>query len=185
MKLVKRRGEEGLTLTEMLIALGITTLMTATIAAALFAGLRTNATAQNRLEEANGANKFSLFFAPDVQNGTAIAATGATESAAACGAAAQSVDLLVTTSATSSVSYYRGTGADASKLYRRTCTAGAADSPALLVRYLIGAPQFSCRDTSGAIVGCANWASVTAVFSQRAPLDPNPYQTTLQASRRG
>ena len=155
MKWAKRRGEEGLTLTEMLIALSITTLMTTTIAAALYAGLRTNATAQYRVEEANAANKVSLYYAPDVQNGTAVA-TGTTESTAACGAGAQAVDLLVTTSATSSVSYYRGTGTDAAKLYRRTCTAGAIGSSTLLVRYLVGAPQFTCRDTSGATVACSN-----------------------------
>jgi hypothetical protein len=176
MKRFRRRGEEGVTLTELLAATLLTALIMVPLANSIFIGLRINATTQNRVDESNDANKLSWYFAPDVQNATAVA-TNVTESSAC--PAPMTVGLLLTTP-NGSVSYYRGAGTDQTKLFRRTCSGGTATRPLPLLRYLSAAPTFTIsNDTFG------NWQLVTAQVVQRKALDANAYTSTVQASRRG
>jgi hypothetical protein len=97
----------------------------------------------------------------------------------------RTVDLLLTTSTdgSSSVSYFRGSGASASVLYRRTCSGGTATPPARLVRSLALAPVFTCAPDCG-----ITWNAITATITQNDPTDPTNvgkrYTTNVEGTRR-
>lgn len=177
------RDERGVTLMELLIAITITGIIMIPIGGAIYVGLRTSVSTQNRVQESVGGNLLSTYFGPDVQNSVLVAAN-VPEAVGVC-PSPRTVDLLLTTEAVvSSVSYYRGTGATAGVLYRRVCTAGVAAPPTVLIRYLAsgsGAVNVAC-----APLACdATWRSVTLTVSQlNAPMDAVPFVSTVSAARR-
>jgi hypothetical protein len=73
----------------------------------------------------------------------------------------------------SSVSYYRGTGANAAVLYRRECSGAVAAPPSRVIRNLSPAipPSFTCVPTPCS----AAWQVVTATGT---------FTTVVQGSRR-
>jgi Tfp pilus assembly protein PilV len=179
----RAKGESGVSLIELLIAISITTIIMAPIASSIFVGLRTTGATQNRVQESVGANLLSSYLTPDVQNAV-TAATNTTEVAGTCPAPLQNVALLLTTQpGISSISYYQGTGANARVLYRRVCTSGAVSSTSAISR--------SLAPTTGVSFACTpapcgtNWQSVAATLSQQvAPFDTSPYVATVTAARR-
>lgn len=180
------RGEDGITLSEMLIAMVISAIIAVPIAGAIFTSLHTSTSTINRTRETAAANLLSSYFGTDVENAVQVgtAATGATESPSVCGASAQAVGLLLTTQpAQSSISYSRGTTpATSMNLYRRTCAAGPGGPSAravLVMRNVSAAPTFQC------LPDCTDsgWRTVTASVTQSDPLNP-AFTTTVQASRR-
>lgn len=180
---MKRRGESGVTLIELLIAITITTIIMAPIASSIYVGLHTTGATQNRVQESVGVNLLSSYLTPDVQNAVS-AATNTTEVAGTCPAPLQSVALLLTTQpGISSVSYYLGTGANARVLYRRICTNGVASSTSAVARSLAASNGISFACTPAP---CGtNWQLVTATLSQQvAPFDTSPYVATVTAARR-
>jgi hypothetical protein len=181
------RGEDGITLSELLIAMVITAIIVVPLAGAMFVGLRSSMTAQNRVEESAAANILSSYFGPDVQNTVAVA-TGVAEPASACGGGALgSVGLLLTTefapnttTPVASVAYYRGSGADQTTLYRRVCAGAAASAATPVIRNLAAAPTFSCAPDCG-----GGWRSVKVVVQQRKATDVgSSYTSTVEAARR-
>jgi prepilin-type N-terminal cleavage/methylation domain-containing protein len=180
----RARGEAGVSLIELLIAISITGILMAPIGAAIYFGFRTTGATQARVAESDGANILASYFVPDLQ-GSVAAATNATESPAACGGAGATVDLLVTTSfaPATSVSYYRGTGANASILYRRTCSAGVVTGVARVLSNLdatSSTPIFTCNPAD-----CTVSKVVRAHVDQVDLGGQNTYSTDLSAAERG
>jgi hypothetical protein len=177
---MRLRGEEGVSLTDLLTAMVVTAIIIPAIAGAIFVSLHTRGASQNRIQESARANLISSYFGTDVQNTTNVA-IGAPETSAACGAGAMgSVGLLLTTGSTSSVSYYRGTGANQNAFFRRVCNGAAASTPVVLSRNLSGVPSFAC------IPDCTSvgWRSITATVIQADALNPGSFTTTVQGARR-
>jgi hypothetical protein len=181
-----QRGEEGITLSELLIALVITAIILVPLTGAMFVGLRSDATTMNRVQESASANLLSSYFSPDVQNTVAVALNTAEPAAACGGGALGNVGMLLTTHASttaeptvSTVSYYRGSGPNTTMLYRRVCSAGTASQPVRVIRNLSGAPVFTCNPN------CASWTSVKVVVQQKKTPDVGaPYTSTVEAARR-
>ncbi len=188
---MRRHGEEGLTLTELLIATIVTAIIIVPISGAIWTGLHTSALTQSRIRQTVGANLLSSYFGPDVQN-TVRVQTNATEAAGNCGASARTVGLLLTTvdgPGGASVSYWVGSGANADVLYRRTCNAGVASGPISLLHLvapvsgsLPNPVTFACAPDCGD----ATWRSITITAVQSDPLNVNAgqYTTTVSAARR-
>lgn len=167
------RGEEGVTLEDLLIAMLITGILMIPLMGAMFTMTHTLGGTESRIDQSNGAALFSSYFAPDVQNATSVA-TNAMEPATCT--SPQTVALLLTTP-NGSVSYY----VNGSTLYRRTCGTPTT-GPARLTRNLVGAPTFNITPSP------SNWTSVTMAVTQRDPLDPTnvgkQYTTTVLGTRR-
>ena len=175
------RGESGVSLIELIIAIAITGVIMAPIGAAIYFGFRTTGDTQQVVSESTSANVMASYFTADVQG--AIAAAKSTSDTISCGAAAGAADLVLTTVATptTTISYYRGTGANASVLYRRTCANGALTGVARVATSLSGTPTFSC-DTSA---DCSTFRSITASMLQQNATGQDPYQTVVTATKRG
>jgi type II secretory pathway component PulJ len=178
---MKRRGEAGATLQEVLIAMTITGMILTVLVATIFSSLHVVGSTESHIDQSSGATLFASYFGPDVQN--ALTVKKNVMETAAC-SSPRTVDLLLATGANSSVSYYRGTGANASVLYRRTCNGGVSSTSARLIRFLASAPAFQCAPDCGD----ATWRSVSADVTQIDPLDPTStgkqYHTTLEGTRR-
>ncbi|HEY7106054.1 MAG TPA: prepilin-type N-terminal cleavage/methylation domain-containing protein [Acidimicrobiia bacterium] len=174
----RARGEAGVTLTELLIAMMIAAIIIVPIGAAIFYGLRTTGATQTRVTESASANLMASYFVPDVQ-GAEDAALNAPEPSAACGASATTASLVLVTSPTSSVSYVQGTGPRATTLYRRTCSGGSTTGLARVAASLAQPPQFAC-DTGT----CASFHSIIATLVQGDSGGKNKYSTRLEALRR-
>jgi type II secretory pathway component PulJ len=179
-QLIRRRGEEGVTLQDVLFAMLITTMLTLALSSVMFAVVHLMGSTETRIDQSNGATLFASYFGPDVQNAVGIA-TNTTETGSC--PSPQPVDLLITTDS-GTVSYYRGTSGAATVLYRRTCNGGTATTPARLARFLAAAPTFTCAPDCGA----TTWRSLTATVIQLDPSDPTNvgkrYTTTIEGSRR-
>src|SRR4051812_16276124 len=156
---VKRRGEEGLMLQDLLFAMMITTMLVIALTSSMFVIAHTLGSTESRVDQSNGGTLMASYFGPDVQNALTVG-TNVNETSAC--SSPMNADLLLSTGGNSSVSYYRGSGADASTLYRRTCSNGAASAPARLARHLAAPPTFSCAPDCGD----ATWRSVTATVIQ-------------------
>lgn len=171
------RGEDGLTLQEMLIAMVVSAIIAVPIGGALFTSLHTTSATLNRTSQSVGANMLSTYFGTDVQN----AATVAVNTTTPC-LGSQPVGLLLTaTNGASSIAYYQGTGT--TNLLRSTCTsAGVLRSTAITMRNLapVASPvQYSC------IPACNTaWTAVQIVATQADSHNANPYKTTVEAQRR-
>jgi hypothetical protein len=180
---VIRKGEEGVTLQDVLIAMTITGMLMVTLVGIIFSAFHTLGGAEAHITQSNGATLVASWFGPDVQN-TISVATNVTEGSAC--PSPRVVDLLLTTSTdgSSTISYYRGTGANASTMYRRSCTNGTASVPARMVRLLAGAPVFTCAPACD-----ATWQTLTGTITQNDPRDPTnvgkQYVTTIKGTRRG
>ncbi len=178
-RVVRARGEHGVTLTELLIAMVITATIIGPIGASIFFGLRTNVGTQDRIAEAASANVMASYFVPDVQGSTS-AMVNVAEDAAACGSGATQANLVLTTSPTSSVSYVQGTGAKANVLYRRTCSGGGSTGLARVAVMLAQPPDFACNNGA-----CGDsFDSIIATVVQRDVQGKSEYQTRLEAARR-
>jgi hypothetical protein len=180
---VKRRGEEGVTLQDILIAMAITGILMFTLVGIIFSAFHTLGGAEAHITQSNGATLVASWFGPDVQN-TVSVATNVTEGSNC--PSPRVVDLLLTTSTdgSSTISYYRGTGVNASTMYRRTCTGGTASAPARMVRLLAAAPSFTCSPACD-----ATWQTITGTITQNDPRDPTnvgkQYVTNIEGTRRG
>jgi hypothetical protein len=184
---MKRRGEEGLTLNELLIAMLITTIIVVPLAGVMYTSVHTMVSTQNRIDESNGASFLSSYFGPDVQNAVSIATgAGTVESSAACGATARAVDLLVTTTQMTISYYHDPSGPTAHVLYRRTCTGGVPALPVRLLRNLSGAPTFTCLDVNGLPLGaCTLWQGLSGSVTQADAQNPgSSYTVRVQATKR-
>jgi Tfp pilus assembly protein PilV len=186
MSIFRRRGEEGLTLNELLIAMLITGLIMVPLVSAMFTTVHSMVGTENRIDESNSAALFASYFTPDVQNAVTVA-IGTTESTAVCGSAARAVDLLVTTSqpgdaTQTSVSYYHS----GALFLRRTCSGGTPSTAARVAYNLAGAPTFSCADATGATVPCSGtWQMVKGAITQSNPASAgSTYTTNVQATKR-
>jgi hypothetical protein len=180
---VRARGEDGVTLQDILIAMALTGILMFTLVGIMFGAWHTLTGTEAHITQSNGATLVASYFGPDVQN--AITVTPNATEGGNC-PSPRTVDLLLTTSSdgASSVSYYRGSGANASVMYRRTCTGGTASSPARMARLLSGAPTFTCAPACD-----ATWDTITGTFTQNDPQDPTnvgkQYTTTIEGTRRG
>jgi len=180
------RGEDGLTLQEMLIAMVVSAIIAVPIGGALYTSLHTTSATLNRTSESVGANVLSNYFGTDVQN----AAQVTTNTTTAC-LGSQPVGLLLTaTNGVSSIAYYQGTApGTTTNLYRSACTsAGVLKSTAVTMRNLapVASPvTYSCLDASGTAIACGpTWSGVRIVATQADSRNAGPYKTTVQAQRR-
>jgi hypothetical protein len=174
---MKRRGEEGVTLEELLIAMLMTGILLFPLLGAMFNATHSLLGAESRAEQSNGTTLLSSYFGPDVQNAVSVASNTTDP----CGGGA--VDLLLTAAAGSNpqiVAYYRSV--DGRVLLRRTCTGGTASTPIRLMRNVSGVPTFTCAPTPD----CVGWSSVSGSVVQLNPAQPGtpPYTTNVQATKR-
>jgi len=179
----RARGDRGVSLIELLLAVSITTIIVVPLVGAIYFGFRTTGDTQARLYESGKAGLLDSYFVPDVQNGVSLA-KNANETAAACGTPRGApVLLLITAADGSSVSYYRGslTGENTNYLYRRTCAAGTASAEPVITD-LASTPTFNCRPTTDCVT--QTWTSITAVVTQQDANGKNQYATTIQAAKR-
>jgi prepilin-type N-terminal cleavage/methylation domain-containing protein len=179
------RGESGVSLIELLIAISITGIILAPIGAAIYFGFRTTGETQRQVAESSSANVMASYFTADVQG--AIAAAKSTSDAVSCGAAAGAADLVLTTvaSPTTTVSYYRGSGANASVLYRRTCANGVLTGLTRVASSLSATPDFACSINGTPVADCSTFRSITASMLQQSATGQSPYQTVVTATKRG
>ncbi len=180
---LRRSDERGVSLIELLIAISITGIIIVPIVSAIFFGFHTTGATQTAVAETNGANLMASYFGPDVQG--AIGATVNSSESPICGSVAGTVDLVLTApddtlTSSVSVSYFRGAGANAANLYRRTCANGAVTGVARVASHVVQPLNFSC-DTSA----CVNFRSITATLVQGDAASANQYTTRLEAVRRG
>lgn len=177
------RGEQGVSLVELLIAITITGIIVVPLVGAIFFGFRTTNDTQTRLIESGKAGILNSFFVPDVDNAVTIQ-KNVSEPAASCGTPrTQPVNLLLTAADGSTVSYYRGSatiaGENTAYLYRKAC-AGGNVSAIPMINNLASTPTFNCRPTIDCVT--QSWTSITGVVTQ-ADTHGN-YATTIQASKR-
>jgi prepilin-type N-terminal cleavage/methylation domain-containing protein len=168
------RGESGVSLIELIIAMALSSMLLVPLGAGFYFGLRSSADTQSRLTQSNRATLLSSYFSADVQGANA-AATGTAEATSVCGTAVVTADLLLSRPDGSSVSYSRGIGAAATDWMRRTCAGGAVTSSVRVIRNLAGAPTIACPLTP----------SCAVTLTQTDPAGHSSYTTNLQASRRG
>jgi prepilin-type N-terminal cleavage/methylation domain-containing protein len=168
------RGEAGVSLIELIIAMALSSVLMVPLGAGLYFGLRSTADTQIRLTQSNRATLLSSYFSADVQGANA-AATGTAESTSVCGTAVVTADLLLSRPDGTSVSYSRGAGASATDWMRRTCAGGTVTSSVRVIRNLAGAPTLTC----------ALAPSCAVTLTQTDPSGRGSYTTDLQASRRG
>jgi hypothetical protein len=178
------RGEAGISLIELLIAISVTGIILAPIGLGIFFGFRTTGETQTRVEQSNGANLMASYFVPDVQGAVAVAKNAS--DALSCGASAGTASLVVTTLASpaTTVSYYRGTGANAHVLYRRTCSNGAVTGVARVLGNLATDPAYPAF-TCDLATDCSAFRSVSVSLLQQDSSGRNNYQTRLTAAKRG
>jgi Tfp pilus assembly protein PilW len=175
----RAKGEAGISLIELLIAIAITGLIVVPIGAAIYFGVRTSGATQTRVTQSNGSNLLASYLVPDV-GGATTAGTGVDDSVT-CGVGG-TVDLMLTTSdIAESVSYFQGTGAKSTVLYRRTCAGGALTGLARVASGLSAAPSFVC-DGGNACVQGSVFHSVTVTLTQGA--GASAYQSRVEAVRR-
>jgi hypothetical protein len=173
------RGEAGLTLQEMLIAMVVSAIIAVPIGGALFTSLHTTNSTIARTRETVDANLLSTYFGTDVQNAAQVA-TGSTDN---CGGLAGLV--LTATGGSTTISYYQGTGASTTNLYRHICNGATPTSTLVLVRNLAGPVNFSCVNASSTTVPCsAGWTAVQIVATQSNAQAAGLYTTTVQGQRR-
>jgi prepilin-type N-terminal cleavage/methylation domain-containing protein len=179
------RGESGVSLIELIIAIAITGVILAPIGAAIYFGFRTTGDTQQMVSESSSANVMASYFTADGQG--AIAAAKSTSDTISCGPAAGAADLVLTmvASPTTTISYYRGTGANATVLYRRTCSNGALTGVTRVATSLSGTPDFACFINGTPVADCSNFRSITASMLQQTAAGQSPYQTVVTATRRG
>jgi hypothetical protein len=173
------RGEAGISLVELLIAMTLTSILLVPITAAIYFGVRTTGDTVTRVGLSDSMNVLSAYFVPDVQQAQS-ASTNVSDSDA-CGGGGSTVELLLTTGVepSTSISYVRGAGANANTLYRRLCAGGAVTSVARISRSLNGTLDFH-PDVPG-----PSFTSVTATLTQASPTGGDTYQSRVEAARRG
>ena len=173
-------GEDGFTLIALLLVMIITGIVVVPLSAAMFLGLRTNMSTQERLVQSNGAGITSSYFVPDVQNAYDVKKD--VPESTACGSIPGSVKMLLTSPDGSTVSYF----VDPAKptiLLRRTCANGAplsAVTGVAVARRLSAAPQFDCTP----VADCTGWQRVRLTLSQNALNNTTPYQTRVDATKK-
>lgn len=185
-----RPADDGFTLVELIIAIGIMGLLVSTLVGVLFASVRANSETRERLDGTRDEQISSVWFAPDVQGATSVTTGGA----ATCGSGTALLDLrgssydpVSLTTTQTAVSYVYDTvtsgGATVGRLERRTCEAaslGAGSAP--LARNVVArtlattAPTVSCSPSPCG----ASTRSVTVTLTRPAP----EVAFTLTASRR-
>ena len=75
---MRAQSESGISLIELLLAIGITTILVVPLVGAIFFGLRTTDATQTRLQQSDKADTLAALFTPDVQS-SATALTGVSE----------------------------------------------------------------------------------------------------------
>jgi prepilin-type N-terminal cleavage/methylation domain-containing protein len=193
------RSERGLSLIEMLIAITISGIIATALTGAIYFGFQATGSTETRLSQSGKANLLASYFVEDVQNATGVG-KGVTESAAACGAGAMPVALLLTqdtaTPSTSSISYFVGTGANSTTLYRRTCDGGIPGVSLPVIKGLrpntltfacapLNPPNGNPCVNTNPSNGIPDWTSVTVNLTQQQDASgKSPYATTLVGSKR-
>jgi Tfp pilus assembly protein PilV len=168
------RGEAGVSLIELIIAMALTSVLLVPLGAGFYFSLHATADTQSQLTQSNRATLLSSYFGADVQGANA-ATTGTAESTSVCGATVVTADLLLSTPSGTSISYSRGSGALANVWTRRTCGGGTVTSSLPVVKDLAAAPAVACPLTPDCAV----------TLTQTDPSGHGSYTTSLQASRRG
>jgi hypothetical protein len=178
-RIARANDEHGMTVAELMVAVMLTAVVMIPLASGIFLALRTSQTSEGRIEESSSANVLASYFGTDVQNAVSVG-VNVNEATGACGGAAMNVGLLLTTQTDqSSIAYYRGSGANGTDLYRRTCTGGSVTSTVRVLHNLSSAPNFACAPSCD-----SNWQSVTATVTQQKALDAGGYATTVSGTRR-
>jgi prepilin-type N-terminal cleavage/methylation domain-containing protein len=178
--------DDGFTVIELLIALTVSGLILAPLAAAIFVGFRTTGDTQTRLAQSDSANVLAAYFIPDVQNAS-ILGFGATQ--LDCGSASGPVDIALTwlpyQAASSTVGYYTADVGGKTELRRRVCRGDDIVAEVKVLGNVTGGVTPACVNSAGGACNgsLSDWRSVTLAVTQQAPGD-SPYQTTLTASRR-
>jgi hypothetical protein len=121
--MTSRRHDQGFTLIELVIVIGIMPLVIGAIAAGLISVLSTQASVTNRLGDSGDAQVFSVNFQKDVQGASMITTEGSSTQPAPCGSGTQILGL-ITSAGSAEVSYnaVQNTNATTYSLYRDTCS---------------------------------------------------------------
>lgn len=148
-----RRGERGMTLAELLVAVAMLGIVMGPLSASVIAGLRTTTSAETWMVQSRGEQLTVAHWVPDVQSADWVlpgAGSGCDErsgDAPVVGfgwGGAASRDRLVT--------YTVRTAGTAESLVRSACTSGSLVASTVLVPDLGGDPTLSCRPGCGAPV---------------------------------
>jgi len=200
---VRFNDETGISIIELLIAMIITTIISAALVGSIYFGFRATSTTETHLAQSAKANILASYFAQDVQNATGVGKS-VNEAASACGSGATQVALLLTqdtaTPSLSSISYYTATVNNSLNLYRRTCNAGVPSTPIMVAKGLKDDQTpakvwltVTCAPfdpLSGACVnsnpsnGIPDWVSVTLAIAQHDSKGQSPYPTTVIGTKR-
>ena len=173
-----QRAEGGFTLVELMVAVAITGIVIAPLAAGMFVVLRTMDQTTNRRASSADAQQLSLYLPPDVQSADNAKTTGIT-----CGTlTSPALQLWSTVYDTNfSVGYGVRQAADGSwQLVRQTCAGGAtktiarnlASSTAVLVTRTPSSTSLPLQSVS------------VRLTEKGTPTDPTQHQFTVLATRR-
>jgi Tfp pilus assembly protein PilV len=193
---VRARGEQGISLIELLIAIVLTVIIVGPIGFAIYTGTRTTGNTQTRLVQSDKANLLSHYLTPDVQSSVSAQTSVSDPN---CGTP-RTVDLLLTevdrdptsgAPVTTFVSYYRQASGSATYVFRRVCSGSAVMSGPIKVSDSLAPGSanpavnpFQCR------ASCATWTEVRMDLAQQPVADAavsttkNLYATVLEVTKR-
>lgn len=177
-------SEDGLSLSEMLVTITISSVVVGAIAAAFIVGTRTSVSANTRLRESHDAQMLNTYFSPDAHNASSFAATGMTGCAVNPGESTVAQFGWTDGAAEKRVFYLRPS-ATSPELVRRYCaSATSAPRNQTLVRNLAAGPgaiSVSCTpDCSG--VPSLIALTVKELSGYEYTVQTSPRMTTVGAS---
>jgi prepilin-type N-terminal cleavage/methylation domain-containing protein len=148
---VRARGDDGLTLVELLVSTSITGMLATVIAGAFFVGVQTTDTANDRLAGSRGAQLATSFFPADVSSATAV-----TAHATPCAGADPNVATITAQdpalpgpAVSRTVEYTcQGTG-DARNLVRIERNPSGVETGRVIVVFAVTAAEVTCLPTCG------------------------------------
>jgi prepilin-type N-terminal cleavage/methylation domain-containing protein len=168
---VKRR-DDGFTLVELLVVMGVLGVIMPVIASAFVIGYRTTTSASSQLAASHNRQMLAAFLTEDAQSATTVENATSADTTTCMLAGETLVGRLSWidrdasgTTTTRAVTYVLGTVGTEVQLIRHSCT-GAASADVVLVRGAVSA-SLTCLSTAYATVPCASFAVVrlTAVDS--------------------
>ena len=169
-----QRGQAGLTLMEILLAMGIAAILMAPLGTWAYGTLKSGIISQDELGRANATGLLNIYFLRDVASARAfvVTADGVTDCTGVPASAAGTpiVRLVQSGDVTTSVVYTVGNGADPVPMFRHVCGPDGALTASTRVLAKVQASSVSafCSDAAGGPVGgCNDPAAVRVTMTLR------------------
>jgi prepilin-type N-terminal cleavage/methylation domain-containing protein len=185
-----KRGDDGVTLLELLVCMALSSIIIAALAAGFFASTRAIDVSSDRMADTHDAQMASRFFTTDVQSANRITKS----SAFACGSGSPLITFawFGWTGSNHAVikfaSYFVQNQDGEQQLIRSFCSGGGAASTVVIAHNLAGSPTVTCFLPSGdENPDCSDRSVATAQLTgtaQSGSTDTSSFSYVLRATRR-